>query len=313
MIKRYGQAANWILLAHFVAATLFALIVLPLWLLPISPWWALLLVPIALGSNSFWALNHEAIHGNFNWQRLVNHRAGRVMSVLLGSSFRVLRFAHLMHHRHNRYPLDRPDIYEPDDGPYAFAKVRFLSELLFLLYLSEAAVPLLCLLPKPGVKKVVDIVYRNPDPIVQEVRSVADQVFLRDRSLREIRIDAIAMICMVALAFFCYGTWWPILLAFLLSRGMIISFLDNIYHFGTPIDDATFAMNLRLPGPFRLAVLNMNMHRVHHHNPNLTWWELSTKFRQSGEYYDKSFFPTALAQFKGPIPTAVADTRMDSA
>src|SRR5690606_29019808 len=153
------------------------LFVLPLLLLPIDTLWGLLLIPIAFMTNSFWALNHEAIHGNFHPRRRVNDLAGRSMSALLGSSFRVLRFAHLMHHRYNRFRLDRPVIYEPDEESPLMARMRSLSELLWLLYLSAVVVPLLFLLPKPLVRLIVDRVYRHPDPTVQAVKSVAERIF----------------------------------------------------------------------------------------------------------------------------------------
>lgn len=306
MERRFGQTTNWGLMALLGVATLFALIVLPLWLLPQSPWWGLALVAVALATNSFWALHHEAIHGNFHPARRINHRAGRAMAVMLGSSYRVLRFAHLMHHRHNRYRLDRPDIYEADEGPYIVAKFRFLSELVLFLYASEVAVPLLCLLPKPVVRRIVDCVYRHPDPTVQAVKSVAAQVFLQDRSLREIRIDALLGIALIATSAICFGPYWPMLVAFLLARGLLISMLDNVYHFGTPVDDVNFAMNLRLPSFLRMAILNMNMHRVHHHNPDLPWWQLPARFRRLSESYDAGFIATAFRQFAGPVRARTA-------
>ncbi|MEX2298498.1 MAG: fatty acid desaturase [Dongiaceae bacterium] len=301
-----GRALNWALLALFGLATLVAFLALPLWLLPLDPWWGLVLIPIALMSNSFWALHHEAIHGNFHGDRRINNRAGRVMAILLGSSFRVLQFAHLMHHRYNRYRLDRPDIYQPQEGSYALAKLRYLSELFLLLYLSEVAVPLLCLLPKAGVRRILDFVYRHPDPAVREVRTIADRVFLRDRSLAEIRVDAVLVILVAAIAFVLYGPWWPMLLAFLVARGILISFLDNVYHFATPLDRVDFAMNLRLPAPLRLAFLNMNMHRVHHHNTSLPWWQLPQHFRSTGDWFDAGLARTALFQLTGPVPAPVS-------
>jgi fatty acid desaturase len=62
-----------------------------LWLLPLDARWGWLLVPVALLTNFFWALHHEAIHGGFHDDRRRNLVAGRVMAVLLGSSFYVLR------------------------------------------------------------------------------------------------------------------------------------------------------------------------------------------------------------------------------
>ena len=306
MKRTFGLATNWVLMALLGAATLYALFLLPLWLLPRSAWWGLTLIPVALATNSFWALHHEAIHGNFHPARRVNHRAGRTMAVMLGSSYRVLRFAHLMHHRHNRYRLDRPDIYEADEGPYVVAKFRFLSELVLFLYASEVAVPMLCLLPKPVVRRIVDRVYRHPDPTVQSVKSIAAQVFLQDRSLREIRIDALLSIALIALSLICFGPYWWMLVAFLLARGFLISMIDNVYHFGTPIDDVNFAMNLRLPSFLRVAILNMNMHRVHHHNPDLPWWQLPGRFRQLSESYDAGFIATAFRQFLGPVRARTA-------
>ncbi|MEX1107643.1 MAG: fatty acid desaturase [Dongiaceae bacterium] len=301
MAGRHGQALNWALLVLFGCATFFAFLLLPLWLLPQSPWWGLLLIPIALLSNSFWALNHEAIHGSFHPDAGLNHRAGRIMSVLLGSSFRLLRFAHLMHHRYNRYRLDRPDIYEPERGPYAVAKLRYVGELLLLLYLSGVVVPLLCLQPKSGMRRIFDFVYRHPDPPVQEVRTIADRLFFGDRSLSELRIDAILVILMVAGVVILYGAWWWMFVGFLVARGALISALDNVYHFGTPLDRVDFAMNLRLAAPLRLAILNMNMHRVHHHHPQLPWWRLPEQFRRTGDSFDAGFIGTALAQFSGPV------------
>ncbi|MEX0807591.1 MAG: fatty acid desaturase [Dongiaceae bacterium] len=314
MAGRHGQAVNWALLMLFGSATLFAFLVVPLWLLPKSPWWGVTLIPIALLSNSFWALNHEAIHGSFNPDPRVNQHSGRAMAVLLGTSFRLVRFAHLMHHRYNRYRLDRPDVYEPEKGPYAVAKLRYVSELLLLLYLSEVVVPLLCLLPKSVMRRIFDYVYRHPDPAVQEVRTIGARVFFRHSSLKELRIDAILVVLMVAGALVLYGPWWPMFAAFLIGRGVLISALDNVYHFGTPLDRIDFAMNLHLPTPLRLAILNMNMHRVHHHDPQLPWWRLPAQFRAMGDSFDAGFIDTALAQFSGPVRmTAASAVRAEQA
>ena len=111
--------------------TIGGLFVLPLWLLPIDARWGWLLLPIALLTNFFWALHHEAIHGGFQADRQRNLRAGRLMAVLLGSSFHVLRFGHLMHHQYNRNPLDRPDVYEPAVTQRRQARVSCLATLVF--------------------------------------------------------------------------------------------------------------------------------------------------------------------------------------
>ena len=61
-----------------------------------------------------------------------NLRAGRLMAVLLGSSFHVLRFGHLTHHQYNRNPIDRPDIYDPAVTPRLKARIAASSERWYL-------------------------------------------------------------------------------------------------------------------------------------------------------------------------------------
>jgi len=293
---------NLALLAGLAGVTLFALFGLPAWLLPGDPAWGWLLLPIALATNSLRALNHEAIHGHFHPERRVNNWAGRGMSALLGSSLRVLRFGHFMHHRFNRSRLDRPDIREPGGSGRILAKARYLGQLFIGHYAAEVAVPMICLLPKPVVSRIVDFVYRHPDPTVQAVGSVARQVFLRDKNLDEIRCDALAALALLSLAAWAYGAHWPMLVGFLFGRGLLVSFFDNIYHFATPPDRSDFAWNLRLPEPCRLIILNMNFHQVHHRHPQLPWWRLPARFDELAAPFDAGFFGMALRQLNGPVP-----------
>jgi fatty acid desaturase len=82
---------------------------------------------------------------------------------------------------------------------------------------------------------------------------------------------------------------------------VLISVFDNVYHFATPIDRPDYARNLSLPGPMRLLILNMNLHRVHHQRPALPWWALPAQFRASRDRYDAPMLRTAAAQFTGPV------------
>jgi fatty acid desaturase len=298
----WGHRVNLVLSTGLGGATLFAFFGLPAWLLPDDPAWGWLLVPIALATNSLWSLGHEAIHGNFHPDRRINNWAGRAMAVLLGSSLRLLRFAHLMHHRFNRYRLDRPDILDPSGGGRALAKARYFGDLFLGHYAAEVIAPILCLLPKPAVSRIIDSVYRHPDPSVQAAGGVARQAILRDKNLNEIRGDALAAAALVSAGLWAYGGQWPLLAAFLLARGMLVSIIDNVYHFGTPPDRRDFAWNLRLPAACRFVILNMNFHRVHHRHPDLPWWRLSARFQELGARFDAGFFAMAFRQFGGPLP-----------
>ena len=301
--SRY-QRLNLALLTGMASLTISGLIVLPLWLLPGDARWGWLLAPVALLTNFFWALHHEAIHGAFHGDRQRNLLAGRVMAILLGSSFHVLRFGHLMHHRYNRNPIDRPDTYDPATTPKHRARATFLGNLVFGVYLAELAVPLACWLPRAAIRRVVDRVYRGDDPALVAIRLAAHRLFLDPRRLRIIRTDAVLAWSLIALSAAAFGAHWPMLLAFLIARGVLISVLDNVYHFGTPIDRPDYARNLSLPGPLRLLLLNMNLHRVHHLRPALPWWALPAQFRASRDRYDAPLLRAAAAQFAGPVSIA---------
>jgi len=281
-------------------ATIGALLGVPL-LSRINAHLAWLLLPVGLLTNAFWALHHEAIHGSFHPDRRINLLAGRFMAILLGSSFQVLRFAHLMHHRFNRNPGDRPDVYDPAVTSKAKARLGFLGNLLIGLYLSELVSPLLCLLPPPAIRRILDRIYRGEDPSVAEIRKAAQRMFLNPGQLRGIRTDALLSASLLIAACFAFGANWPLLLAFLFGRGLLISVFDNVYHFATPIDRPDYARNLALPQPLQVLFLNMNLHRVHHGRPSLPWWALPAQLCASGDRCDAPMLRSALAQFKGPV------------
>ncbi len=292
---------NLLLLIAMASLTLVALFAIPMALLPRSAHWGWLLVPVALLTNSFWALLHEAIHGGFAGDRRSNMMAGRIMAILLGSSFHVLRFGHLMHHRYNRNPIDQPDVYDPAQVSKAKARASFLGNLLFGLYLAELAAPLACWLPRPLIRRILDRVYAGDAPSLLAIRTAAYRLFLEPRHLRVIRTDAALAATLIGLSAVAFGQYWPMLLAFLMARGVLISALDNVYHYGTPIDRPDYARNLSLPGPLQLLILNMNLHRVHHLRPALPWWALPAQLRAAGDGYDAPLLATAIAQFAGPV------------
>lgn len=267
--------------------------------------WFLLGLPVALLSNGFWALQHEAFHNHFAATQATNKLCGRLMSILFGSSFRVLRFAHLMHHRFNRHPLDRPDTFDPDTTPAWRARGLFFAEILGGLYLIEIISPLLYCLPQQAVRRLLDRIYAGEDSRLTQLRQLAQQTLGSSRAIAEVRQDVVAVLLLYGLAFGLWGGWWWGLLAFILIRAVLISFLDNVYHFRTPVDRPDFAYNLCLSTPLRALIFNMNFHRIHHHHMHLPWWALPRQFQLSGETFDQGYFHAAIAQFRGPAPTGM--------
>lgn len=300
--RRFRRLTGRIFLAQIVGA-LAAFFLLPIALRLGAPGdLAWLLLPLALLANGYWATLHEAIHGHLFADGRRNRWGGRLLAILWGSSFRFLRFGHLSHHRFNRHPLDRPDWFDPRAQGALAARARFYAELLGGLYLLEVAVPMLFLLPKPWARRLLARVFAGEAAPLPVLRSLAAQNLGSDRAIAEIRNDALGVLAACALAILAWGPYWPAFALFLLGRGFFVSFLDNVYHFRTPIDRPDFAYNLALPGFLQAFILNMNLHRVHHRHMSLPWWRLSGHFAALGEHCEAPLWRMALRQFRGPLP-----------
>ncbi|HEY1709117.1 MAG TPA: fatty acid desaturase [Rhizomicrobium sp.] len=286
-------AANMALAAFLWAVGLFVYFGVPA-LLPLSPWFALLLVPAVLTTTTNWALMHEAIHGHFNRSARVNDAFGRISGILFGAPYETLKFGHLLHHSINGTPDDRPDYYDSAKQSRLAAALVFYPRLMFGLYAVEAIGAFACLLPRSVLKKLTALF---PGETGEER---ATRYLLEPRRLRAMRFDALATIALMALAFWCYGHFWPLLALAILSRGVLISFADNGYHYAAPLGQgARAAYNLRLPGG--AAILHFNLHQVHHRHPNLPWSALPQAFAADADRYDGRYFATMASQLKGPV------------
>src|SRR5262245_53270604 len=264
---------NCFLATLYIAVNLFQFVILPLWLLPANDFWGWTLLPLALLANPFWSLIHEAIHDLFHPSKAVNGFFGRLLSILFGSPFRILRLSHLLHHKLNRMPVEGTEYYDRGKGTKAAAAPGYFFQILFGLYLVEVVSPIYFLCPRAWLQGFKDK-YLRP----QSVSAILMQNWLGAESLREIRIDGLLTISWLSLSFYLYGSHLPWLLAALVARGFLISFLDNVYHYETPVSDVFFAKNLRLPVVLTKLLLNFNLHGVHHINPAISWINLPRAF-----------------------------------
>ena len=128
-----------------------------------------------------------------------------------------------------------------------------------------------------------------------------------DSNVTKTRIDAMIILLLIFITFWLYGENWLILLASLAGRGFIVSVSDNSYHYNTKLNLAKSGRNLYLPRLGELFILNFNLHNVHHHYPNLPWWQLPVYFNKSKDSYDLGYFKSALLQFRGPIKKQILE------
>ena len=273
----------------------FQLFVLPRVLLPVSPWWGLLLIPCVLSTTTNWSLIHEAIHRLLSPDHRLNDAFGRVLAAFFGSPFELLRFPHLEHHRLNGTVADRPEHYECARLTRGEARLRYYPKLVVGIYMAELAGTLICLMPDFVLRRVVRLF-----PKANEDDDRAETYLLQPGRLAQFRFDACCVIVLYAAAFLCYGPYWPFLALSIVARGVIVSIADNSYHYGAPLGAGPrSAYNLKLPGG--AAVLHFNLHRVHHLHPTLPWSGLPAAFEADADKYDVGYASAMLRQFRGPI------------
>ena len=292
-------AINYALAALQVTVNALQFFLLPLYLLPISLWWALILLPLAALNNPFWALIHEAIHDLFHPSSRINATAGRLLAVFFGAPFRLLQITHLLHHKFNRLPQEQgTEVYDPRNVSRFKASIGYYFRLLGGLYLLEVLSPLIFFLPQ----RVLRICERRmlADPTNQHGGSVV-KYLLHDEKIQQMRIDSLVIMIVFGLSFFCYGEHWKILLGILLARGFLISFLDNVYHYNTPMFDVSFAQNLDLSRFLSRLLLNHNFHGIHHKNPNISWIRLPGLFIEHAARFEGNYFTAAVVQLCGPV------------
>jgi fatty acid desaturase len=294
--KGLPVALNVSLAFFHTAIHLYQFFVLPLWLLPGNPAWGWTLLPLAFLNNPFWSLLHEAIHDLFHPRRKVNAWFGRFMAICFGAPFCVLRLSHLLHHKLNRLPVEGTEYYDKTKSTKAAAAPGYYFQVLLGLYLVELWSSLFFLLPRAWLKS-----FKERFIAPQSVSGILMQNWLGAGALREIRCDGLLTLGLLSLSFYCYGERWPLLLAMLAARGLLISFLDNVYHYETPVGEVFYARNLSLNGPLARLLLHFNLHGIHHLNPAIPWIDLPKAFRAQAGKFEGGYFSAALRQLRGPI------------
>jgi fatty acid desaturase len=289
-------ALNLSLAAGHLLANLYQFFLLPLLLLPLSPWWALTILPLAALNNPFWSLIHEAIHDMLHPSRRVNRAAGRALAVFFGSPFLILRLSHLLHHKLNRAPIEATELYAPEKTSRTRAALGYFWQILGGLYILEFISPLLFFLPRFILRRMERRYFSGTDLAGYLMKGL-----MRDDAIREMRVDGVATAVLVAASAASYGAYWPLLVALLLGRAFLISFLDNVYHYGTPIDDTFYARNLSLPRALSAGLLHFNFHGIHHQNPAVPWIGLPQAFRDQSARFEGEYFAAARRQFSGPL------------
>jgi len=297
---------NLRLIGLIAALGLLQMAVVPLVLLPISPHFGWLLLLGVLATPTHWSLIHEAIHGNLLPERTANGIAGRALAVAFGSPFQLLRFGHLMHHRFNRTPIQRSDVSAGAGRPGLRESAWHYFLITIGLYVFEAAAALFALLPSRILEALVARAFGDAMPDGRSMAPMARKQLLEAPGRSRLRLDGLVICILFGLGFWFYGAWWWMLALALAARGVLVSLLDNAYHYGNALEDLHAGYNLRLPEALQRAFLNFNLHEVHHRHPQAPWSELPRLFREGGSVHHETLLRAAFRQFLGLIPEPIA-------
>lgn len=287
---------NLVLATFFAAAQLYILAGYALGIVP-AGWPAnTLLVFAVLTTYSCWVLIHEAIHSMLSPSRVANHRVARVLSVLHGSPFAVLKIVHLLHHKYNRVE-DYAETYDPAKTSRFRASLHHYYTVLAGRYWSEVLACFVVWLPQARRDRTIAGLMGTG-----EMGTRLTQAFARKDTLREARTDA-ALVLALLIGAFVLARHAPLpLVAALAGRALLISFFDDAYHYGTArnLPEAPQPARNHALGPSWI-ILHFNHHGLHHRFPSLPWKGLAAKAREEGMVFDGHFVPSALRQLRGPI------------
>ncbi|MCL8266446.1 fatty acid desaturase [Leptospira weilii] len=249
----------------------------------------------AILSYTLWALIHECVHGNFSNSRNESHLTGRILCILFGTPYQIVKTAHLMHHKYNRAEGERIEYLKKDDGGPIFVQNLFYYIRLFLgAYFLEVSGGFLLSLPLPLTTNVARK-HISKFPIY---KAFFKQI-QKPEIVRELRIDTFFILLLYGTALYFSETMIWFLGAVVFLRGWIVSFLDHSYHYGKELDNVYSAYNLSLPKFFSFLFLNFNYHRVHHHFPGCSWNRLPIQFENSKDTMDLPLWKQTLRQLSG--------------
>ncbi|RTL52273.1 MAG: fatty acid desaturase [Rhodocyclaceae bacterium] len=288
--------ANGRLAATFLVVQFGQLLVLPLWLLPTNAAWGWLLLPSVLLTNSWWAFIHDGVHGTLFPGKAFNRLAGRVNAVLYGAPFDLLRRGHLLHHAFSRTTRERSEVYVPGRDNHLLFSLDYYFRLCGGIYYSEVAGGLAFLLPWPAIRALM----RRLSKDTNLVEPIAMRI-LKPTTLPAVRTDVVLILACYGLAFALYGAHAWMLAAALAGRALLISLVDNLFHYGTTLDNTHYARNLALPGWASRLILHFNLHGLHHLHPDLPWWQLPRVHADGQMGYQGRWLPAMLDQFHGTI------------
>jgi fatty acid desaturase len=262
--------------------------------------WAVIpaVIVFALLGNTGYALMHEAVHGNFHDNPVINENAGRILAGFFPTAFALQRVFHLAHHKNNRSEHERFDYYAPHENK----TLKFMQWYCILTGLYWLAPPLFCVI----YFFLADLLRWRTlfgHKGAWFARQTSAQEFLDALStvpVWRVRLDiAVTAVIQFALIFFLDVSFLGWVLCYA-AFGFAWSSLQYTDHAFSELDQYDGAWNLKVSPLVRWIFLNYHCHRVHHQKPSIPWNGLPALVR-AGEA-NPTFWSIYLKMWRGPRP-----------
>ncbi len=231
----------------------------------------------ALINNTVFSLLHEAVHGVFHRNRMINYGVGLVFSALFPTSFTIQKVSHLGHHKRNRTDLELYDYYLPNQSRWL--KTYWLYCLLTGFYWSIIPIACILYLVFPGTFSFKWF-QRGParwwgfEPFVKDI---ADQPLLR------IWLELLFVLCFQVLLWLSLDLKFVGWLSCYWAFALVWSAMQYVIHAWTIRNVENGAWNLRINPVSRLIFLNYTCHLAHHKFPQIPWIYLTDYVLQNEE------------------------------
>jgi fatty acid desaturase len=255
-------------------------------------------VVFALLGNTGYALMHEAVHGNFHDNPLINENAGRILAGFFPTAFSFQRVFHLAHHKNNRSEHERFDYYAPNENRF----LKFAQWYCILTGLYWLTSPVFCIL----YFFLADLLHwrtlfgRKGAWFAQQTsaQEVLDAVITVP--VWRARLDiAVAAVIQFALFFALHLSFKGWLLCYA-AFGFAWSSLQYADHAFSKMDRYEGAWNLKVSRFIRLVFLNYHYHLAHHRDPSTPWNRLPEQVRRDDP--NPTFWNIYLKMWRGPRP-----------
>jgi fatty acid desaturase len=239
-----------------------------LWIASHAGHWSVLVLAafsFSFVNNTIFSLLHEAVHGMFHRNLVVNEIAGAVLAAMFPTGFSVQRASHLGHHRRNRTDLEMFDYYLPHQSRWL--KTYWLYCLLTGFYwaIIPVAGAVYLLMPWSFASRWFQHGPARWWGFEHFVADIARQP--RGRVWLELACSASVQVALWLVLDLTWVGWLTCYWAF----GLNWSALQYVDHAWSPRDVLEGAWNLKVSRVSRAFFLNYHYHLVHHRAPHIPW------------------------------------------